>query len=198
MLLARRIALLLVIAIAFGACKKYEEGPGFTLRGKKGRLKGGYLVISHTEDGVSTLDPVSYEYSYNCISGGTLDFTDSYVETRYYAFSKDGEWEIFHYQEVTTHSVDLAACTAPEYTNWDWVRDAWGTWEFIDDEASIRLTYDDEDFVNPAEDWEIVKLKNKSIKFKRTDGSKLHEVELGPYDKDLESYIVDISKILTY
>ena len=47
--------LMLAIAAAFSSCKKYEEGPGFSLRSPEGRLEGTWKVEMATEkDGTNS------------------------------------------------------------------------------------------------------------------------------------------------
>ncbi len=44
-------ALALILAISFSSCKKYEDGLGFSLRSKKGRLCGDWKIKSINLDG---------------------------------------------------------------------------------------------------------------------------------------------------
>ena len=60
-------------AVVFlASCGKYEDGPGFSLRSKKGRVAGEWTVESAVQAGVDITSSVT--------SGGTIDVT----------FGKDG------------------------------------------------------------------------------------------------------------
>ena len=44
-------ALLILVGLQLASCGKYEEGPGFSLRSKTGRLAGEWTIEKMTVDG---------------------------------------------------------------------------------------------------------------------------------------------------
>lgn len=83
------LSLLVAGSITLISCGKYEEGPGLSLRGKKGRLAGDWIVEKATATtGSSVVDFTSqmsgYEWTYD--KDGTFTFTWGSV-------SSVGSWE---------------------------------------------------------------------------------------------------------
>ena len=78
------LALLTAGSITLISCGKYEDGPGLSLRGKKGRLAGDWMVEKATStNGSNVIDYTSlfanYEFTYD--KDGTYTLTVGSVST---------------------------------------------------------------------------------------------------------------------
>ncbi len=84
----------LVTILNFNSCKKYEDGPGFTLKSAKGRLVGEWEVVKMTDsDGFSYLDS-DYDLELEFDKDGDFSFTTAYsYGGSSYSYSYNGEWE---------------------------------------------------------------------------------------------------------
>ena len=51
-----------LLLFALSSCKKYEEGPAFSLRGKKERVSNDWKVAAYTENGVDKLAEFNNEF----------------------------------------------------------------------------------------------------------------------------------------
>ena len=83
-------SLVLVLALAFvmpgmQSCKKYEEGPAFSLRTKKARLVNKWKVTAFTVNDNNALDLVK-DYTYEFKDDNTVVITDGSNTT-------EGTWE---------------------------------------------------------------------------------------------------------
>jgi hypothetical protein len=81
------------------SCGKYEDGPGFSLRSKAGRVAGSW---TYDKAFINNVDVTSLFYSSDVIS--TLEFTKdgAYTETETYAGQTDtdgGKWEFTNSDE---------------------------------------------------------------------------------------------------
>ena len=58
-----KIALIVIFGILLGmtSCKKFEEGPGFTLRPRTNRVAGVWHIDSYTIDGADSLQQKNFE-----------------------------------------------------------------------------------------------------------------------------------------
>ncbi|MEX0966719.1 MAG: lipocalin family protein [Bacteroidia bacterium] len=91
------LASLATAAILFNlqACKKYEDGPGFTLRTPEGRLEGEWeLTKVDSNSLLGFFDGVVVEFE----KDGDLDITLTYLYTYYgysipYSYTYSGDWE---------------------------------------------------------------------------------------------------------
>jgi len=88
------ISLALIIgAMSLNSCKKYEEGPGVSLRSKKARITGEWKLVKHTDDGIDYsegLDTEKVIYNFEKDGAVTISFNDENgaVET----FQATWEW----------------------------------------------------------------------------------------------------------
>jgi hypothetical protein len=82
--------LLFIFFFAFSGCKKYEEGPAFSLRSKKARVANDWRVAKYLENGVDFTSDFNFYYQDGKITlsksgvylftyklNGTLDQTES-------------------------------------------------------------------------------------------------------------------------
>lgn len=81
----RTLALLFIIAATFSGCKKYEEGPKFSLRTKKMRLCHEWKITSLSINGIEVTAPVDYKLD--------IEKSGSY-HTSFAGFTDEGKWEL--------------------------------------------------------------------------------------------------------
>lgn len=128
----KKIVYFLIISlITLSSCKKYEEGPAFSLRTKKARLSNAWLTEK-------TIDS----------NGNEKVFCDKDRDALTTVFFKDGRYS-FRYE--TSFFLILND----------------GKWAFTDDKEHVVISVEGE----PDVEWEIIKLKNKSIALKKEDGT---------------------------
>ena len=126
----------LATAIGVSGCKKYEDGPMFSLLTKKQRLTGEWDAKKIVSDGINLMDQ-GYEMEIEFDKDGDFEFNSTYQYTYQY-YSYYGGW-----QTVTN-----------TYNN-----QATGEWEFSNDKEEIELDYDG----GGSEEWEITRLTNKEL-----------------------------------
>lgn len=126
----------LFIIIIFGACKKYDEGPAFSLRSKTDRLKGEWLCqgIYKNGDVIDTMQT----------------FADSY-KLQFYAdgngISYFGAWNFYFTWSFSTNKTSVL-------------------WLMTEDGAKqesmdiIKLTHDDFWFISSEDNFEYKMAKN--------------------------------------
>ena len=98
---SKSIVLLTLAAVTilnFQSCKKYDEGPSFSLISKKGRLTGEWEVVKidgQSYNSYNGADPgTNYEMFWEFESDGDFKMTMSYSYPGYsYSDSYKGEWE---------------------------------------------------------------------------------------------------------
>jgi len=78
-------ALALIFFIGIGGCKKYEEGPGFSLKRKKARLTGTWISVS--KEG----RPFGNEYTIEIKSNG--EYSSSYIDYLLQTQKTEGTWK---------------------------------------------------------------------------------------------------------
>ena len=83
------IALTLVILISY-SCNKYDDGPAFSLRTKKGRLVGEWKLDKVIYQGQTQPLDSDYEIIYEFESNGDFEQT---IEYGSYSYGYSGEWE---------------------------------------------------------------------------------------------------------
>lgn len=89
----RSVAVFALLAVIFTGCKKYEEGPSFTLLSKKSRLAGDWKIESVTVNGTD------YTSAYNTLVGssfvmsikkdGTYTIGGNFTDNGTWVFSSD-------------------------------------------------------------------------------------------------------------
>ena len=89
----RFLSVALLLALAIGGCKKYEEGPGFSLRSKKERLVDRWKVES-VMDGTTDVTS-SYE-------GLVWSFSDEgvFTESSITQTARSGSWQFIRENEA--------------------------------------------------------------------------------------------------
>jgi len=115
-----------IMITSLSSCKKYEEGPAFSLRSKTARVANEWKI--------------TYAYDMDDAEDVTSDYTGETWE-----FVKDGK-----FNEKDNGTVEKT-----------------GTWEFIDDKESIRVSL--EGTGSSTNDYTIIKLKEKEMWLKDKD-----------------------------
>tara|TARA_B100001564_G_C20566986_1_gene636485 strand:- start:602 stop:1009 length:408 start_codon:yes stop_codon:yes gene_type:complete len=82
-------ALALITIISYG-CSKYDDGPGFSLRTKKGRLTGEWKLVDVNYSNGQSPNLFDYDIIWTFERDG--DFEETY-EYGSYSYSFEGEWE---------------------------------------------------------------------------------------------------------
>lgn len=88
------LGLTVVTCLNFVACSKYEDGPAFSIRSKKGRITGEWEVVKLSLNG--TAEPmeegVSLSFEFEKDGDFKQNFSYSYGGSSY-SYSYAGEWE---------------------------------------------------------------------------------------------------------
>ena len=95
--------LLALVGVAFmlGSCGKYEEGPGFSLRSKKGRVEGEWKIEKEIYNGQDqTLTPDDKDDVWKFEKDGTFEYQDpgNSTEKGKWSFNDKKENIIFFFQ----------------------------------------------------------------------------------------------------
>lgn len=133
------IAALLVGAMVFTACGKYEEGPSVSLRTKKGRLAGEWMIEKYLENGTdqtsAMLTGIS-DHNFTFEKDGTFSTS---MTTSFGTFTSSGTWQFItdkEQLETTTTTVNGTALSTPDkdtstitrLTNKEfWTKDTYGS-----------------------------------------------------------------------
>lgn len=172
----KKIGIWLVMSqfIFTAGCKKYDEGPAFSLQSKKARIEGSWNVASYTENGV---DGLKYEEEETiiCKSGKELKAIISGTMQMKLTFEKDGDFEFvteYSWTEpdflATYYNCVLKYITEKETETYG------GEWDFSSDKEKLILSYKD----GYTETWDIVELKNNEIKLKSIEDGVRYELTL--------------------
>lgn len=126
--------LMLVVSFVFTGCKKYEEGPSFTLRSVKNRLTNGNWELENlTIGGVdSTLEyrELGFEYSFQASDGlgakeysYTQDYTyqGQLVEVKYGSIMFTDKGDKITFQTSDTYSAYTAPLFGYDYNTYNYV-----------------------------------------------------------------------------
>ena len=79
------LAATMITVLNFHSCKKYDDGPSFTLRSKKGRLTGEWELVKLDGQSITGYD-IEWEFEKDG------DFSQSYSYSSS-SYSYSGEWE---------------------------------------------------------------------------------------------------------
>lgn len=90
-----------IVALVFSSCKKYEDGPAFSLRTKAERLSNTWIINSASEDGVDkTSDFNSFYAGYSLTINKGNTYSLSYRILNVTDYSESGTWV---FNEKKTH-----------------------------------------------------------------------------------------------
>jgi hypothetical protein len=97
---------LVIVAIVFTGCKKYEEGPSFTLLSKKARMANDWKITKVTRNGsdvTSSYSATVSSYSFKIEKSGSYSSTTSgSVLGTPYTSSESGNWAFSGDKESVT------------------------------------------------------------------------------------------------
>ena len=105
----------LATAIGLSGCKKYEDGPYFSLLTKKQRLTGEWEVKKFQQDGQNLIN-LGYDFELEFDKDGDFEFRSTY--SGYYGTysnTEKGEWEFSNDKEEIELDYD-----DPELSNEEW------------------------------------------------------------------------------
>ncbi len=131
-----------LLVIGFG-CKKYEDGPGLSLRTKKARATAEWIVKTWTSNGVDELNSKYYDSEITCSGGGKVYFTDGYTTTRLiWNFKENGDIssEDIWVEKLLDYDLSYSLCddyyTTSNYTDLDK-----GTWQFTSNKEQLEIKF---------------------------------------------------------
>ncbi len=81
----KSLLIISLCAFAFTDCKKFEDGPMFSLRTKKARVEGDWKIVKYTTDGVDV--PFNSDFIIHIKKGGSYTINQS-------TNTLDGKWEL--------------------------------------------------------------------------------------------------------
>ena len=136
------LAASVVTILNFQSCSKYEDGPSFSLRTKKGRLVGDWELVK-----INGQSPEAYM---NSSSGSWSSVSNVDIE---WEFESDGDWKRKASWQRTSNNPNGYG----SYTyNINYVDR--GEWEWDDNKEEIEIEYDGDYY-----DYEILKLSNSEM-----------------------------------
>ena len=150
------VTLLVVLISILTSCKKYEEGPGFSLKTKKSRLVGKYEVTEYTVEGE---DHLTYKFAENLnCSSGTVTGYNTYNFSLIYNFKPSGALEVLYSGDYNfIESIDTQTCVLTYYSeSGSDIHE--GSWEFGEDKETLIIVLD-----GVTEEYEIIELRDKQI-----------------------------------
>ena len=150
-----------LLVISFG-CKKYEDGPGLSLRTKKARATAEWIVKTWTSNGVDVLNS-KYDGDFTCIDGVKVDYSYGYTTTRLtWNFKENGDIssEDIWVDKSPDYDLSYTLCndyyTTTNYTDLDK-----GTWQFTSNKEQLEIKF----FSNPTTmTFDIKELREKEMK----------------------------------
>ena len=158
---------IIIVALTFSECKKYEEGPRISFRSKEKRVEGEWDVSTFTINGENQLLQTFSGY-HNCASGGQAYYNETNTITRYvWTFEKD-TWNSAQTEDrkILDQFTTYNNCSAfYSYTTNTYAEN--GTWEFISKKEKIEIIFPSNDVMI----FSIIELKEKEMKLEGNDSS---------------------------
>lgn len=142
----------LLMTLSLGACKKYEDGPWLTFRGKKARVVNSWEYQLVLRNGLDVTDGLP--------DLGSINYTSSKI-----GFNDENRFTtVIQYSDSTANT-----------TRFD------GTWAFDENEENIILTYDQPAPMEiDSQIWRITKLRENELWAEEDFGDNLYEYRLQP------------------
>lgn len=165
----------LTLISVFSSCKKYDEGPGLSLRSKMNRLCGEWEI---TELMVNNENNLHWNYSDNliCSDGSTVYYQESYNINQFlWTFSKDGTWSnsTANSDKELDYNTSYDLCS--DFYNYkDYIETENGKWKFVSDKEKLSITYSDG--TTQPQTWTIKELREKEMKIEFLDGSTIVKI----------------------
>jgi hypothetical protein len=165
----------LSILIIGGAisCKKYDDGPAFSLRSKKARAVAEWNVKSYTVDGENMLYQAE-PGSMTCSSGGTVQYAEANEVQIIMELRDNGgvTTTVSSTERTLNASSTFNDCNAV-YETQTQSETTVGVWEFISDKERIQIFMEGD-----VEIYDIKELKEKRMKLQGVINGELHVLEL--------------------
>ena len=151
-----------LLVIGFG-CKKYEDGPGLSLRTKKERATAEWEIKSYTYNGVDALYS-KYDNDLSCSGSGTIYYTTEYKTTRWiWNFKENGDITEEYMSSYKSLDFDLSYDLCDDYyTTENTTTLDKGTWQFSSNKEEMEIKF----VSNPNVIWtfELKELREKEMK----------------------------------
>jgi hypothetical protein len=163
---------LLAIAITFGSCGKYEDGPNISLRTKKARVAGNWKVVKVTINGINPFEE-TYSSLYPTSCGNDLLFTSTTSRINFtWNFSKE-ETYTYNYstQLVSLNNAATYTNCVLTYQTYSEPGSGLGQWAFANDKEELAITEGSE-----TTNYKIIKLKNKEMHLRNTIDGEVTEL----------------------
>ena len=152
------LSLLFAVVLSLNSCKKYEEGPGFSLRSKTARLTGDWKATSITVDGEEIL--VISEETFEGTSTSRMEVTNT--------IKKNGE-----YTMLIERTISLTYNGQVLYEETTNESDS-GEWEWIDSKEKIKFKSNDDLEVT---EMTVLRLTNKELILENIDDGDVVRME---------------------
>jgi len=165
-----------LILITLDGCKKYEEGPSFSLRSSKQRLSGEWDVTSFTVNNENVLN-FSFTNNLTCQTGSIVVYTETVSVTRYvWIINENGDLST----ETSISSQELDNNTSyyscnDYYTYNTTNNNSSGTWKLISDKEKLEIR---DNATGNFATWEIKELREKQMKLEYTEGTDVVKLTL--------------------
>lgn len=159
-----------LISITTG-CKKYDEGPGISLRSKMNRLCGEWEVTEYTSNNEDVLH-WTYDGNLICSNGSTIYFHEKFNTNQLvWTIWKNGYWtsSSANSDKELDYTTSYDLCS-DFYTYKDYIDIANGSWKLTSKKEKLSITYMTGP-TQPEETWTIKELKEKEMKVEYLDGS---------------------------
>ena len=164
-----------LLVIGFG-CKKYEDGPGLSLRTKKARATAEWIVKTFTSNGVDVLNS-KYDSDITCSGGGKVYYTDEYKTTRWiWNFKENGDIMEEYISSNKTLDFDLSYSLCEDYyTTENTTTLDKGTWQFTSNKDQMEIKF----FSNPITmTFDIKELREKEMKLEGIVDGEIFKITL--------------------
>ena len=150
-----------LLVIGFG-CKKYDEGPGLSLRTKKARATAEWVVSSYTSNGSDIMNEIHNNASMTCSGGGTIYYNYEYKTTRWlWNFKDNGDIAFEDTWSLQDIDYDLSSILCEtRYTNTSKTDYYNGTWAFTSNKEKMEIKMD----TSPLMTLDIKELREVEMK----------------------------------
>lgn len=165
---------MVIVALTFSECKKYDEGPGISFRSKQHRVQGEWDITSFTINDIDALHTTNSGVA-PCQGGGTVSYTTETTFTRWIWTFEKNDWNFT--ASITDKQLDpvstFNSCT-DEYTYNDATDTDAGGWKFISNKERIEITFNSGNFSTIA--FEIKELREKEMKLEGYNATDLWKI----------------------
>jgi hypothetical protein len=153
------LALCIITLGTLNSCKKYEDGPAFSLRSKKSRVAAEWNVKKYTYGGVDVLTEKNDDVMF-CNTGDPVNYSESITYT--YTFDLTKEGDITLTVVVSGKMLDYISSYSDCDDVYETVSESEvliGSWEFASDKEKLQIIIDGD-----IQLLDIKELREKSMK----------------------------------